>query len=161
MTSPTTTIYLVRHGLACADCSKDDASRVLTPLGMEQAEAVGGFLSRRGGAPDVAITSTYRRAVETAERILIACGAECDLMQDEDFTPGADPAVMIRRLAALAVENVLVVGHLPSIEELAERLSPGKNLPFGNCTVAVFVFDRVAKTATLDFFSAVDALGQG
>lgn len=161
MEPKTTTVYLVRHGAASMDWSKGDAFRPLTPQGIQQAEAVGGLIARRGENPDVALTSTYRRAVETTERILLACGAECDVIQDEDFTPDSDPVVMLRRIAALAVEVVLVVGHLPSIEQLAERLAPGKHLPFTTGTVAAFSFNRIDKTATLTFFSGDAQQGQG
>jgi broad specificity phosphatase PhoE len=86
-------IWLVRHGQSLGNVARDAAHEAdlerldladrdmdvpLSPLGREQAAGLGRWLGALdpAAAPDVVVCSPYRRAVETATRILSAAGLE-------------------------------------------------------------------------------------
>ncbi|EMJ97714.1 histidine phosphatase family protein [Leptospira alstonii] len=57
-------VYLIRHGQANSQGENYD---LLTPLGKEQAFALGKFTAQNGELPDRIVTGTLRRQIETAE----------------------------------------------------------------------------------------------
>ncbi|MGN6753165.1 MAG: histidine phosphatase family protein [Intrasporangium sp.] len=93
-------LVLVRHGQSIGnladqkareakalrlDLELRDADVPLSDAGREQAEAVGRYLAKLpdAEAPDVVVSSPYRRAAETAERANGAWGGDVDLLFDE------------------------------------------------------------------------------
>ncbi|MFC7491924.1 MULTISPECIES: histidine phosphatase family protein [unclassified Knoellia] len=95
-----TQLILVRHGQSEGNVAAELAQRerqdridvpardpdvVLSPLGREQADAVGRWLTRLPAdeQPQVIWTSPYRRARETAERALAIAEVELDYRVDE------------------------------------------------------------------------------
>lgn len=124
-------VYLIRHG---AYAGWGDPG--LSPAGMAQADAAGTALAAAGARPAAAIVSPYRRARETLGRVLAAAGAgDVPTQVCEDFTPGGDATIMAARVLALApAGEVLVVGHMWSIGELARTLCREAPTVFGTCT---------------------------
>ena len=93
-------LVLVRHGQSVGNLADDkaretgaerldlelrDADVPLSDTGRAQAEAVGRHLAglHADTAPEVVVTSPYRRAAETAQRALASAGLEVDLVVDE------------------------------------------------------------------------------
>ena len=75
-----TTIYFVRHAEPNYE-NHDDRSRELTQKGMADSERVARFLADKG--VQVAVSSPYRRAVDTIRRFAEASGLE--ILLEEDF----------------------------------------------------------------------------
>ena len=70
-------LYVIRHGKAHPDSPTGrDRDRALKPKGHRQADFLGALLRDRDDRPSLVVTSTFRRAYETAERINAAIGAE-------------------------------------------------------------------------------------
>jgi phosphohistidine phosphatase len=159
-------LVLVRHAKA-AD-GPVDAERPLTGRGRRQAAAIGDWLAQAGLAPDRVVVSSARRAAQTwagaAERL------------DDDPPPTVDERIYDNTVEALLavlhetpgdVQTLAVVGHNPSIGELAIVLDDGQGNPearravdegFATGGVAVFVaaesFATIAPgTATLTDFA--------
>jgi len=117
-------LVLIRHAKA-AD-GQVDAERELTERGRSDAAAVGRWFADSGlGAPRV-VVSPARRAVQTWELAAAASVAAP--------SPGLDARVYDNTLEALleiiretppAVEVLALVGHNPSVEELAGHLDDG------------------------------------
>jgi probable phosphoglycerate mutase len=103
--APETTLILVRHGESASNAGAWISSIAtcggLTDLGRAQAEALRArFVAERGPAPDVVLSSTMRRARETAEIVAAAWDAdveawpelgerepgECEGLSYEDYT---------------------------------------------------------------------------
>jgi probable phosphoglycerate mutase len=80
----TSTAVLVRHALPLTGVSGDPG---LAPDGREQAAKVAAWL--RWEAPVAVVSSPYRRAVETAEPIAVACGVELEV--DESLREWSAP----------------------------------------------------------------------
>jgi phosphohistidine phosphatase len=158
-------LLLVRH--AQAGDAPVDADRPLTALGERRAAAIGSWLARTGVVPDLVIVSPARRAAQTWELV------------SASLAPGPPPVVDPRiyentvedLLAAMGeapgdVRTVAVVGHNPSVGELARTLDDAQGPPdavsrlrsgFPTGGVAVFTvatpFPAIAPGAgTLDDF---------
>ena len=125
---PSHRLVLVRHAKA-AD-GPVDAERPLTGKGTRHAAAIGAWLAQAGIAPDRVAVSPARRAAQTWE------GAAAAL--DEAPPPTVDERIYDNTveslLAVLAgtseeVRTVAVVGHNPSIGELAQVLDDGRGDP--------------------------------
>jgi len=97
----------------------------LAPRGVAQATALGRMLGRSGTVPDRALVSPAVRAVETWRRVAPAANwNSVPVFLEERAYPGAPDAVRAC-LASLpeTVRTVVVVGHNPGLELLAEAWS--------------------------------------
>lgn len=126
-------LYLVRHG-ECRNDYEAERGPGLTPRGVAQARAAGRFLKAQGARPAAVLTSGYLRAEETAKAILEELGCGVEPVASPDFAPSGDPGTMRVVLAALPADEVLVVGHMCSIGELAHDLCLCAPTVFGHCT---------------------------
>lgn len=122
-------LYLVRHGDAVPeDQAGSDRDRWLSPTGREAARVLARLLRDAGVMPDAVVCSPLPRAVQTAELIasgLDHLGVTTSLRCLE---PSARP-----NIAATAVQKagnrVIVVGHMPSISDLAAYLLGRPSFP--------------------------------
>ena len=123
------TLYLIRHAVAYsrdADRWPDDGGRPLTPEGERDFRIVAGQLGHLAPRVDVLLSSPLVRAWRTATLL------------DEETTwpspvsfPALEPDVPAHKaVAALetyeALECVALVGHRPSLHELASYLLSGE-----------------------------------
>lgn len=130
-------LYLVRHGAYRSDYASP-LGPGLSLYGEEQARCAGRFLKAQGANPSLTLTSGYLRATETATQILTTLNCDCECVECADFTPSGDPHTMRAILEALEAPEVLVVGHMCSIGELAHLLDFKAPLHFDTCTVVAF-----------------------
>ena len=128
-------LVLVRHAQA-ADAPVD-ADRPLTESGTRRATAIGAWLEETGLQPDRALVSPARRAVQTWEHA------------GRGSTPVIDPRIHDNTVEALLaairdtpedVHVLALVGHQPSLGELAAVLDDGAGPPAGFPTGGVAVF---------------------
>ena len=119
---------LVRHAQA-AD-GPVDADRPLTARGTAHAAAIGSWLAETGSVPDQVLVSPARRAVQTWE---LASGR-----LPHGRPPTVDPRIYDNTVDALLaavrdvpdeVQALAVVGHNPSLGELAAVLDDGQGDP--------------------------------
>lgn len=148
------TLLLMRH--AKSDWSRrglPDHDRPLNPRGRRDAPRLGRFLRENGLVPAAALSSTARRARETAEAVLRAAGAEAVPLRRTERLYGAAPGEIFREVREAAAElgasasPLLVVAHNPGMEELVARCgargpggpgSPGSIVaPFPTAALAV------------------------
>lgn len=112
---------MIRHAQA-EGFAINDAARVLTEKGREQACRVGEFLRENGLLPDVTIASPYARARETAELFCEAAGL-ADPLVEPWLACGMRPQEALRELAAYTdFGRVAICGHNPDFSYLAEWL---------------------------------------
>lgn len=114
-------LYVMRHAEP-EPGERMDAARGLTPKGERQAREMGEFLRRIIGTVNIIITSPFARTAETAEimgKVLGCEHIEATRLLEPDQTKGADIYQDITRIAQQS-EDVLIVGHHPSIQILID-----------------------------------------
>jgi phosphohistidine phosphatase len=156
-------LLLIRHAQA-ADASPD-RERPLTDHGLRAARAIGSWLRESGFAPDRALVSSALRAQQTWAAAARALGDEREPTVEQRIYDNTVEALLeVIAEAADDVGTLVVVGHNPSIGQLAFDLDDGsgsesarRDLPAGFPTGAVAVFgvggsfaDLGTGTATLE-----------
>ena len=144
---------------------REDIDRVLTPRGRSDAALMGRVLAQAGVIPDLVLVSPAKRARETWD-----CAAPAfpnARLEERDGLYSATPEEVEAELGAGAgADTVMVVGHNPSLQELAvnllldgggsaadiEILSAG----FPTATAAVFRIDDAGRVSLSDLFRARD-----
>lgn len=152
---------VVRH--AKADPSGEtDLARRLIDRGRADARAAGRWLSDRGVVPDHVLVSAAPRARETWEALAGGAGWEVDPTLDEGlYSAGPDTALDLIRQAPAESRVMVLVGHNPTMAQLAQLVDDGEGDPEaskamakGFPTSAVAVFDYDGEWAELDTTSA-------
>lgn len=140
------TLYLLRHADAAPDSALPDHDRPLTDEGRRTAGRLADLMSQKGLTPDVVLCSTARRTAETWERLAPRVGEDATVIYEEQLY-GASVRRLLEVVGRVAdsAGRLLVVGHNPGLEELAEHLtdsdgkggdsSLGSGLPAGALAV--------------------------
>jgi phosphohistidine phosphatase len=123
-------VWVLRHAKAAAH-GQDDHSRPLTARGTRQATDVGRHLAAVPVSgfpvPGLVLASSARRAVQTAELVVAQLASPVELLVERPlYTADADDVVEIIRELGGDAPSVLVVGHNPTLHEVALLLlEPG------------------------------------
>jgi phosphohistidine phosphatase len=127
-----TRLYVLRHAEAEGAMGGPDHERALTPAGVESARASAAVLARLGLRFERGVTSPAVRAAATADIFWKVLGAG-ELSREASLAPGADPDPVITLLRSLSSRiekpmRLLVVGHMPDLAALLQRLANGRVL---------------------------------
>lgn len=117
-------LILLRHAKAeRAEGGARDFDRALAPAGRAAAPRIGAYMAGHALTPDLAICSSARRAKETWD---LAAGAYPVLPRTvydpRVYQLAAEGLLSLVRAAAADVHVLLLVGHNPSLEDLADGL---------------------------------------
>ena len=149
------TVLLLRHAKSSWDApALADYDRPLAKRGQKAAPLMGAEIAKLGLRPDLVLCSGAARTRETLVLVLPALGSPAPEVIYDDAIYMAPPAALLTRLRKLpaggaAPKTVMVVGHNPGLEELAELLVGGGNEEaqelmaekFPTGALAVFTFD--------------------
>jgi phosphohistidine phosphatase len=121
---PSMQVYLLRHGAAEEDRSGlSDADRALTQDGRRKLRQTLQTASQADIRPTLILTSSLKRAVETAEIAQEVLGYKGELLRTEALLPGSSVEDVWDEIRVHANETVIVlVGHNPLFAELAGYL---------------------------------------
>ena len=125
------TLLLLRHAKSSwGDPGQDDAGRPLAKRGRKAAKVMGQFIAANRLPPDLVLCSPARRTRETWD--LAAAGLPSGIRLEivdgiYEFGDGSNLLAAIRTHGGNA-RHLMLVGHNPSIEQLAQRLI-GKGEP--------------------------------
>jgi phosphohistidine phosphatase len=116
------TLLILRHAKAERDARGGDIDRRLTLRGKRDAAAIGAVMKSIALRPDQVITSTAKRAAQTAKRVARATGASSPRPLPALYE--ADRESLLQLVANLSddVACVLIVGHNPALEDLTNAL---------------------------------------
>jgi phosphohistidine phosphatase len=119
------TLLLLRHAKSSWDQPElHDHDRPLNKRGKKEAPKVGKYLKENDLVPDLILSSTARRAHDTAQAVADETGfsAEIDLYQDLYLSDTSCYLDILRCIPDVA-NRVLVVGHNPDLEEFLTMLT--------------------------------------
>lgn len=143
-------MVVMRHAKA-EQGAASDVDRELTPRGRADAGAAGAWLADRGPRPDLALVSAATRTRQTWAEVSSAAGWDLAATFDEGlYAAGPESALDLVRGVPADSRCVLVVGHNPTMGQLAQMLDDGEGDPeagnemalgFPTCAVAVFEYD--------------------
>ena len=118
-------LLLLRHAKSSwTDPSLDDEARPLNKRGKEAAKAMGREIAARGLVPELVICSPATRARDTWKIVSEQLEAPPRAVFDEaiyDFGNGGRLLSAVKAHGRNA-KSVMVIGHNPSVERLAQRL---------------------------------------
>jgi phosphohistidine phosphatase len=120
-------LILLRHGHA--EEGRDDFARRLTDAGRRAARQAGQALAHARFQPQLVLTSPAPRAQETAELVAQGCGYDNAPRAEQTLYLG-EPLAYLTVLRALpgTLARVLLVGHNPTLSDLARQLGEAANL---------------------------------
>ena len=118
------TLYLMRHAEAveASHAMPRDADRILTDKGRRQAKRMGLLLQRLDVKIDRVLASPFARARETAELVIAAAGLSVKIRTADALKPNSSTDAMWAAISGASAGTTLVVGHLPSMANLAGSL---------------------------------------
>jgi phosphohistidine phosphatase len=164
-------LILLRHAKSTHPGGLPDIDRPLAPRGRDAAALMGRYLADEQLFPDLALVSPARRTRETWDLVAPALGDVPVRFEPRIYeAPGERLLAVIREIDA-SVRGLLVLGHNPGLEDLAQRVvGHGDRYAFARLaqkfpTAALAVLDfpvedwRAAASARLDRFVTPKALG--
>lgn len=143
-------LVVMRHAKA-ESFAESDAARRLTERGQRDAAVAGHWLAGQGFRPDHALVSSAVRTRQTWESV--ASAAQWTLQPELDpalYAAGAESALDLMRMIPAEVEQLLVLGHNPTVSYLAQLLDDGAGDPaaatamgqgYPPAALSVFEFD--------------------
>ncbi len=144
------TLYLLRHAHSdpAPSPAVDDHDRLLSARGEMESENVGNFMKEQGLAPDALFCSTSIRTRDTvriAFGVLFGNKVPVATRFDREFYL-APPELILDEVqeADNRFSALMVVGHNPGLEDLAEKLARASGQMIGKfppSTLAVFTAD--------------------
>jgi phosphohistidine phosphatase len=138
-------ISLLRHAKSSwKDADLPDHDRPLNRRGEKDAPRMGRFMKEQGLVPGLILSSTAKRARETALRVTEACGYTGEVrLLSELYLAEPDAYLAVLRTLPEAVVHAMLVGHNPGIEQLLERLvGQAHTLPTAALAVVELSIDR-------------------
>ena len=159
---PVKELILVRHAKSSwRDPSLDDHSRPLNKRGKRDAPEMGDRLARRGCDPDLLISSTAVRALETARTIARKLGYPRERILEDERLYHASVEGLIGVIGNVddSVETLMLFGHNPGFTQLANLLGPRGIFNMPTCAVLHLRFDTTSWNA-MGQVTGADAMGQ-
>jgi len=119
------TLILLRHAKASRDDpSLKDFDRPLNHRGEDDAKLMGRYLRNEKLVVEAAVSSPARRALTTTELFLKAADISLEpALEDRIYEAGLPQLLRIVSEMDSSHQTVLLIGHNPGFEELAESLT--------------------------------------
>ena len=124
-------LYIIRHAKSSwSDETLDDFERPLNKRGKANAPMMGERLKEKGVMPDIIISSPAKRAKTTAEIIAKKVGYKNILFLDDIYEATSETLSKIVKRLDESYKIIFLVGHNPSLNELAYKLAGfSENIP--------------------------------
>lgn len=123
------TLLLLRHAQTEAPWSMPDVERGLTAHGGDQARRVGEYLAESSLLPDAAVVSDARRTRATYAWIASVLGEDAPsaYLDQRLYESSAATMIAVINETPASVRSLMVVGHLPAVQDAAMRLSSAES----------------------------------
>lgn len=137
-------LYLVRHAKSDHPSGVSDRERPLARRGIDDASAIGAFLAERGLIPTTVIASPATRAAETARLIVAEANPPRQVTIDDSLYGGGVGAML---QAASGHDEVMLVGHEPTMSMTVEALCGGEGGMVTTAVACIEVYGRLPGTS--------------
>ena len=136
------TLILQRHAKAEKD-GDDDLSRPLSPVGLSNAAVQGENMRQMELYPELILHSHAMRARQTAEIMAVKLELSQGYTVEDNELYNCDSSELMAIIRNLPddANSVLIVGHNPAIENVADCLGPSGFGHFRPSEAAVYNFD--------------------
>ena len=138
-------LIILRHGKAEQNSmSKDDYDRVLTERGRRNSSEMGKLISNKAGTPDLILTSSAKRAHETAKYAAESIGYSVNKIETDQNLYFAPTRLIMNIITKLSddINSCLFVGHNPGLTDLINSLGVRlDNLPTASAICFEFQVD--------------------
>jgi phosphohistidine phosphatase len=126
------TVLLFRHAKSDWDAEyRVDHERPLAKRGRKAAVLIGKFLAAAGETPNLVISSSAKRAQDTARRAVEKGGWGCHIVIEPRLYGASEEGILeTLRGVSESVETVLLVGHEPMWSIFAGALVGGADIRF-------------------------------
>ncbi len=122
------TLVIVRHGAFDHSNSQiADMDRSLNRMGRHQTEEMASQFDRLSLSPDLLVSSTAKRAVETAQIYAKKLGISSESIRIEENIFEAERAEILRMVQSFDddAQTVILFGHHPGVTKLLHHLTDG------------------------------------
>ncbi|MEO7673790.1 MAG: histidine phosphatase family protein [Pyrinomonadaceae bacterium] len=119
------TLYILRHAKSSwNEPSIADFDRPLNERGRNAAPFMGELMALKSLRPDLIISSSAKRAMQTAVLVKESSGSNATIQYDEKIYE-ASPQTLSAVISQIGedIESVMIVGHNPGIEGLINHLT--------------------------------------
>jgi len=151
-------VYLVRHAQADSDVPEglDDGARPLTGKGRHAAEKHFRGLHKRMHGVDLILMSPLVRAVQTAQILALVQELDVPVRVHRALVPDMPVGSLERLLEEHRDDDLVLVGHNPSIPAMAAHLMQLSQFPRSvpTATVIALELEKLDEPAQLLFFAA-------
>jgi len=132
------TLFLFRHGKSDWDANYDtDHERPLAQRGVRAAKVMGNFLAAIDQVPELALTSSARRARETLDLASRQGDWGCPVqIKEELYDTGVDKLLGLLHSFDERPKSLLVSGHEPTCSEAMGKLIGEANVRFPTGAIA-------------------------
>lgn len=123
-------LTLLRHAKSSwVDPAKADFDRPLAPKGRRAALKIGAFIEKHQLAPDLILCSPAQRTRETLARIAPFMNQNTDIQMERSIYSAGTGDGLVAYLKGLAidVEHIMIIGHNPTMQQLALDLSDARS----------------------------------
>jgi phosphohistidine phosphatase len=152
-------LTLVRHANATwKDWTGSDFERPLTRRGISQTITLGKLLSRGETVPDLLISSPAVRARQTAELLARELSLPANVIRFEEalYLAGVQDLKRVAQSPGPKLLHLMIVGHNPSLSELARLLAPRADIAeLDTATACSMTFD-VADWGAIEAAGAIE-----
>ena len=131
-------LILVRHAKSSwKDSTLRDHERPLNKRGKRDVPEMGERLARSGYAPDLMVSSSAVRALDTARTIAGELGYRRERIAVEDRLYHAGVAELLQVIRGVddSVDSLMLFGHNPGLTDLANHLGPREIFNMPTCAV--------------------------
>jgi len=133
-------LYLLRHAQSAdKQIGQKDKERILTSIGLRDANAVGNFLKEKSIIPQLIVSSSAVRATTTSKIVAetIHYKSEDIILKDDLYD--ADVPTLLHILSNFdnATTRVMIVGHNPGISFLINHIVKGIHINLSPCELVI------------------------
>jgi phosphohistidine phosphatase len=137
-------LTLMRHANAqWKDPQISDFDRPLNRRGISEAEAMSRRLIELKLIPTLVLTSSARRARQTAEILARELGVPPRKMRSDEslYLAPAEDILRVIRTTGPRIPHLMIVGHNPGITDLANLLAPASHIELATAAMRSLTFD--------------------